>query len=66
MNISEEYAKKELLRVGQKVKKPGNLARGTKPEIGKYPLKEALDHARAGKKLQKLNIKKSDYEELVI
>lgn len=65
MDISEEYAKKELLRVGQKVKKPRNLARGTKPEIGKYPLKQALDHACAGKNLQKLTIKKSDYVELV-
>ena len=65
MDISEEYAKKELARVGQKVKKPGNLARGTKSEIGKYTLQEALNHACAGKKLHKLNLKKSDYIELV-
>ncbi|MGM9543535.1 MAG: hypothetical protein ACI3T9_00995 [Romboutsia timonensis] len=64
MIISNEYAEKELLRLGVYVDMPKDLFHEGGKQ--KFTVKQALDHALADKRMTKLNITKKDYVELII
>ena len=62
ITITDEYCKRQLKRVGQKVKKPRNLL--GPEELVQYTLEEALTYASEGKQTSKLGITKDRYIEL--
>lgn len=62
VTITDEYCKKQLKRVGQKVKKPRTIL--NKEEWVQYTFEEALEHASRGNQTKKMGITKDKYIEL--
>lgn len=63
MNISEEYCKKQLKRVGRPVKMARTLL--DKGGIQQFTLQEALEYASKGKEVVALDINKDKYLNLI-